>query len=76
VLDFVDGDVDLDLVDCALTISPRTGVALGWLGRRGCLARRLRIRARSRRGHGGILDRVDALMVTSTVLYLYTRCVL
>ncbi len=26
-------------------------------------------------GHGGILDRIDALMITSTVVYLYTRWV-
>lgn len=56
------------------------GVVAGFLGQLGDLGESLLKRAVGVKdsgsilpGHGGILDRVDALLVTSTVLYLYTR---
>ncbi len=55
------------------------GVVAGFLGQLGDLGESLLKRAVGVKdsgsilpGHGGILDRVDALMITSSVLYLYT----
>ena len=59
------------------------GIVAGFLGQLGDLGESLLKRSVGVKdsgailpGHGGILDRVDALIVTSTVLYLYTRWML
>ena len=59
----------------ALTLA-LVGGFLGQLGDFGRIAAQARgggeILGRDRPGHGGMLDRLDALFVTSAVVYLYT----
>jgi phosphatidate cytidylyltransferase len=58
------------------------GVAGGVLGQAGDLAESLLKRSTGHKdsgaivpGHGGVLDRIDAVLVTATVVYLYARWV-